>query len=266
MHFSPVIGTNMHALWDRLSDRFMSNVPKLTDGRRRSGRQPGLVLAGGATVGIVVIEYVVALLIDDIPQYPSYWRGFLFLTCSVVKRTVAHTVTTIALLAVLRLRHGISLPRELRDERLAWPDALQAGVVLGCSMACLEFAIQSVACPQALAAWSMPGSIWRHPVSIAHFFAAVLLVAPLFEEIFWRRILYRRLRDFLPAHLAIPLTSVAFALKHTWDPTILGALAFSLAITAVYERTHSLSFCLAAHAATNLTLGVLSLFHNGVWP
>jgi membrane protease YdiL (CAAX protease family) len=113
------------------------------------------------------------------------------------------------------------------------------------------------------------GTVGRHPLLLV-LFAVVL--APLYEEVLFRRVLFRRLwRDGWP-RLGMVLSGVLFALMH--EPPILGGkpliaaaplwlvyTGMGIAFAWVYRRTGSLWAAVLAHALNNaFAIGMLLLF------
>lgn len=99
--------------------------------------------------------------------------------------------------------------------------------------------------------------------------AGAALVVPIMEELFWRSFLLRWIDkpDFLalePARLslrALLIASVLFGLEHTlWFAGILAGLAYGW----LYRASGNLWAPIAAHATTNLLLGVWVL-STGSW-
>jgi membrane protease YdiL (CAAX protease family) len=84
---------------------------------------------------------------------------------------------------------------------------------------------------------------------------AVIVVAPVTEEFFFRGFFYRALRTKLRVWSAALIDGVVFASIHLqyWiQPLILPVIAlFGIAMCLVYERTGSLFACIAIHAAFN---------------
>jgi CAAX prenyl protease-like protein len=102
-------------------------------------------------------------------------------------------------------------------------------------------------------------------------FGLVLLV-PLFEELFWRSFLIRWIidQDFARVPLgtvtpvAAGVTSALFAAAHPeWLPALLTGLAWAWLLW----KTKSLRACVVSHAAANLALGVYVLTTGayGLW-
>ena len=101
-------------------------------------------------------------------------------------------------------------------------------------------------------------------------FFGLVVIVPLIEETFYRGFLLRFVTDmddwrrvpvgtFSPAALAANV--VLFALSH---PEWLSAAIFAVAMCGLLARTKNLFACVAAHAVTNLLLG-LYVIHTGAW-
>jgi uncharacterized protein len=98
----------------------------------------------------------------------------------------------------------------------------------------------------------------------------LVLLVPLFEELFWRSFGIRYVIDPDFTHvpigrvtpMAAAVTSVVFALAHPveWLPALLTGLAWAWLV----HRTKSLSACVISHAVANLGLGVYVLA-TGDW-
>ena len=99
--------------------------------------------------------------------------------------------------------------------------------------------------------------------------AGFALVVPVMEELFWRSFLLRWIdqQDFLsyaPSQIslrAVLISSALFSLEH--NQWVAGALA-SLVYSALYIRSGNLWVPVAAHAVTNLALGVW-IISTGNW-
>lgn len=100
-------------------------------------------------------------------------------------------------------------------------------------------------------------------------FAGLALVVPLMEEAFWRGFLGRYLIDknftTVPIGRWTPLSftavTVAFAAVH---PEFVAALVWGAGINLLLLATRNLWSCIAAHAVTNLLLGVY-VVQTGEW-
>src|SRR3954447_11260684 len=89
---------------------------------------------------------------------------------------------------------------------------------------------------------------------------AVIVVAPITEEIFFRAFFYRALRTRLPVWLAAPIDGIIFGALHFngYDTlVILPVIAvFGVGQCLVYEKTGSLFAVIAIHAAFNTLASV----------
>lgn len=99
--------------------------------------------------------------------------------------------------------------------------------------------------------------------------AGFALVVPVMEELFWRSFLLRWLEQheflsFPPSRVgirALVITTALFALEH--NQWVAGAVA-SIVYTALYMRSGNLWIPIAAHAVTNLALGIWVIW-TGNW-
>ena len=80
--------------------------------------------------------------------------------------------------------------------------------------------------------------------------AAVVLVAPLGEELLYRSLLLRGLRTRLPAGVAIPLASAVFSAVHLSPAHAPALFLVGLVFSLLYDRG-SLALSFGAHAAFN---------------
>ncbi len=81
--------------------------------------------------------------------------------------------------------------------------------------------------------------------------AAVLLLAPLFEELLYRERLLPAFRARLGTPIAIAFSSLLFALPHLEPWNVLGAFVVGLMLGAAYTRTRCTALCIAFHAGLN---------------
>jgi uncharacterized protein len=96
---------------------------------------------------------------------------------------------------------------------------------------------------------------------IAFRLTSAVIVVPIVEELFWRSFLMRWIdrREFLEldprraSPRALALSSAVFALAH---PLWLAGLLAGLLYGWIYRRSANLWYAIAAHAATNLALGI----------
>jgi CAAX prenyl protease-like protein len=109
---------------------------------------------------------------------------------------------------------------------------------------------------------SIASPVGRIGFVLVRFYGLVLLV-PLFEELFWRSFAIRYLVDpddftRVPIGRVTPTaataTAVVFAMAHPveWLPAVLTGLAWAWLV----HRTRSLAACVVSHATANLALGL----------
>lgn len=79
-----------------------------------------------------------------------------------------------------------------------------------------------------------------------------VLVGPLYEEVFFRGILYQTLRTKLSWVLSVLLCTAVFALLHDPPAQMAGAFLLGLVTCYVMEKRGSITECFAIHAADNL--------------
>lgn len=88
-----------------------------------------------------------------------------------------------------------------------------------------------------------------------------LVVAPAFEEVFFRGFAYPALKQRLGTGRALVIVSVAFAATHLHAPSFIPLFALSLALGLAYELTGSLLTPLTMHSLFN-GLMVVRLFYQ----
>lgn len=89
--------------------------------------------------------------------------------------------------------------------------------------------------------------------------ASVGILAPIAEELVFRGMVYRRLRDWMAPWLAVLLSSVIFGLYHGNVVQFIYALLTGSLFALMYYRTGTLGAAVAGHVAANLW----SLFGSG---
>jgi membrane protease YdiL (CAAX protease family) len=87
-----------------------------------------------------------------------------------------------------------------------------------------------------------------------------VLLAPVFEELIFRGLLYGSLRASLSWPLAAIGSALVFGLAHGYGPTgFLSVLLSGLLWAWVYERTGSLLPCIVAHVVNNALVALTLL-------
>lgn len=95
------------------------------------------------------------------------------------------------------------------------------------------------------------------------YFLTSLIIAPLSEELMFRGVLYRGLRDNLPSKfLAAIIVSILFAFMHGTMVHLYITFNLSLLTIIVYEKTGAIGYSVLVHLAYN----VLSTFASGFIP
>ena len=86
-------------------------------------------------------------------------------------------------------------------------------------------------------------------------FLAAVIVAPITEEIFFRGLVYTRLKRGMPTMIAVLLESAIFGLLHGAAIWIAYAFLLGVIMTLIYEKFKSILVSIAFHAAFNLSGG-----------
>ena len=93
-------------------------------------------------------------------------------------------------------------------------------------------------------------------------FFVILIIAPIFEEIVFRGLFYKALKNFTPFIQASLISSIVFALIHKNILSFMILLTLSLFLTWIYERTNSILYPILAHSLFNLTTIIFILVEN----
>lgn len=96
------------------------------------------------------------------------------------------------------------------------------------------------------------------PVQIVLAVLAVVVVAPLAEELIFRGLLHRLLHGIWGAVPAAILSALIFAIVHAEPWFLLGLVGVGLMLAVVWEATRSVAACWTAHAVHNaISLGMM---------
>ena len=79
------------------------------------------------------------------------------------------------------------------------------------------------------------------------------LLVPIFEELFFRGLLFSWLRNRLPAASAIPISAGAFAILHLRAEIMIFAFLIGCVLAWLYERSRSVLPCILLHQTFNTT-------------
>ena len=93
-------------------------------------------------------------------------------------------------------------------------------------------------------------------------FFVILIIAPIFEEIVFRGLFYKALKNFTPLIQASLISSIVFALIHKNILSFTILFTLSLFLTWIYERTNSILYPILAHSLFNLTTIIFILVEN----
>lgn len=88
----------------------------------------------------------------------------------------------------------------------------------------------------------------------------VVVLAPLFEELFFRGLFYPALRRRLAPASAVVLNGVIFGIIHFQPLFIISLILVGVVLAYLYEKTDSLGAPIIAHALYNLAVTMISLF------
>jgi len=84
-----------------------------------------------------------------------------------------------------------------------------------------------------------------------------LALAPVSEELIFRRFLYTTLRTKLPARWSIIISALIFA---AWHPSFISPFCGGLLLAYVYERHQNLKINIAMHSFYNFSISLLDIF------
>jgi uncharacterized protein len=124
----------------------------------------------------------------------------------------------------------------------------------------------------ALAALGL-GAGAREPAILASFanpyttllaFVIIGFLVPLAEEIFFRGVLYRWLRDRWGRNTGMIVSSMIFGVVHFELTSAISAFIYGLALAWIYERLRSLWSSTLVHALNNITVLALLYFLNAL--
>ena len=103
------------------------------------------------------------------------------------------------------------------------------------------------------------------PLDVVAFIAMTVIMAPLAEEIVYRGLLYRGIRNMEASHhsmsvgIAVVASSLVFAISHFQFVQFPGLFLFGVAAALLFQRTGRLATAIWAHVGFNATTVVLLL-------
>ena len=95
-------------------------------------------------------------------------------------------------------------------------------------------------------------------------FFLIIIVAPIIEEIVFRGLFYKTLKNFIPFVQASIISSLIFAIIHENILSLTILFLLSLYLTWIYERTNSILYSIITHSIFNfLNLLLIYIGSNG---
>ena len=83
--------------------------------------------------------------------------------------------------------------------------------------------------------------------------AAIVILAPTFEEVLFRGIVLNELKNVMPVSLAIVLQGILFGIAHLVLAQSIFTAVFGVVLGYIYYRTKKLSVTMTAHFAFNIS-------------
>jgi len=96
--------------------------------------------------------------------------------------------------------------------------------------------------------------------TLATFLVAVCVIAPVFEELVFRGILWWGLEKFLSSHVVLAITSILFALAHVDTLHVIAVFPLGLLFGYLRHKTGSIWAPMIAHATNNILASLTLIF------
>lgn len=101
------------------------------------------------------------------------------------------------------------------------------------------------------------GTTYQHPFSFAGFLVTAGVLSPVAEELYFRGLLYRKMRERRPLWLSMATVSLLFAAVHLWfSNEALFPLLGSIIFCAGYEVTKTILTPILLHISGNLIISL----------
>lgn len=217
---------------------------------------PTLLISAGAVLGIAALIFGTVIIIGfTVPGARAHLDVLL-----IVALLVQSTGTLFALSLTLRRRGhrlsaiGYSRPTA-RLFHLLWQIPASVIVVLGTQL--IVFAVTGSDPVSDSSTDSMAGTIG--PIAAMSMFAAVAIITPFWEELFFRGVIYGYVRDRLGLKGAIPISAVVFALCHGVPILLPYMFALGLCLALLRSFHGNLWGPLGLHLAINSTASFVLL-------
>lgn len=217
-------------------------------------------VAQGIAIGVMVgIEFGISALADKEELIESISSNGTYLSVGVI---FSAWMGALAIGGAILLRKGITLKEYLAVKNLPFKTYARWLAIILMFLFC--WGVVNMILEQ-------PGSAWMTETyesagSLPLLWVAVVVVAPLIEELFFRGFLFEGLRDSWMGPIgAVLVTSLAWAAIHMqyemYQLAIIGTLGILLGIAKL--KTRSLYIPIAMHAFNNLlAMGVTTLYIN----
>lgn len=102
--------------------------------------------------------------------------------------------------------------------------------------------------------------------SMVFAYLAVALLAPITEELIYRGLVYRRIRDYAGVRWAVFFSALIFGVIHGNAVQFIFAFIMGMALAAVYERYRTIWAPIVAHIAVNLFSCITEFVGIGILP
>lgn len=108
------------------------------------------------------------------------------------------------------------------------------------------------------------------PYSSRHFsiyrIISMVLLGPIFEELFYRKIIFARLLEKHSLNVSILVSSICFALVHLPSyKNLLPTFIFGIISCLIYYKTRNIFYSIILHVLANLNVVLLSLYGEGFY-
>lgn len=139
-----------------------------------------------------------------------------------------------------------------RDRKKVRPAVLAASVILSvCAGELLVCAIYGLGIPKMFSWYSHLAAQSFENQNLFLLIAASVVLAPLSEELIFRGMMYRRIRNYLGIPAAVLLSAAAFGIYHTNVVQFIYATVLGILFALLYEKTGTLIVPVLCHAAAN---------------
>jgi membrane protease YdiL (CAAX protease family) len=209
----------------------------------------------GLSFSILASAGAIGFLKQSIPGLrPDAEKFYSFLISSVFFQGVS-----IALLHVFLRQHGVRWAEFLGLPHPDWTRAVAIGVLTGivvvpAALGLKKLSEMALHLFDAEAATQLPLQVLQVAGSVPQriaFGIGTIVLAPLVEELLFRGVAYKAIRERGYPRLALAFSSLLFGIIHVNVPTLVPLTAFAIVLGLLYERTGTLLAPIAAHAMFN---------------